>query len=82
MNYKLHLRVFAGCILAGLIHTVSIAQTTLDKRKKNLQDVLRIVDTTYYLKQAYSWRATVQDSTWMDWLKRTGELPPDFDQLP
>ncbi len=23
-----------------------------------------------------------EDFTWRDWLKRTGELPPDFDELP
>ena len=82
MNYHLHLRVLTCCFLAGLIHTAAVGQSALERRKKNLQDILRIVDTTYYLKNTYSWRTTAQDSTWIDWLRRTGELPPDFDQMP
>jgi len=42
-----------------------------------------------YLKQIGSWlpaRATGAvsrlDSSWPDWLKRTGELPPDFNRMP
>ncbi|MCJ7730670.1 MAG: hypothetical protein MUO27_12475 [Sedimentisphaerales bacterium] len=42
-----------------------------------------------YLKQIRSWlpaRATGAvsrlDSSWPDWLKRTGELPPDFNRMP
>ena len=27
-------------------------------------------------------RLSPQDRTWEDWLKRTGELPPDFDKMP
>lgn len=27
-------------------------------------------------------RVTPLDTTWQDWLKRTGELPPDFDAMP
>lgn len=27
-------------------------------------------------------RISLLDSTWADWLRRTGELPPDFDALP
>ena len=82
MNPHLHLRVLTGCILAVLIHTVAVGQSPLERSKKNLQDILRIIDTTYYLKNTYSWRPTKQDSTWTDWLRRTHELPPDFDQMP
>jgi len=68
--------------MTGCIHTSVVAQPGISKREKYLQDVLKIIDTTYFLKNSYSWRATLQDSTWMDWLRRTGELPPDFDQMP
>lgn len=27
-------------------------------------------------------RVSPEDSTWRDWVRRSGELPPDFDQLP
>ena len=27
-------------------------------------------------------RINAHDRTWEDWLKRTGELPPDFDAMP
>ncbi len=69
-------------LIAGCVHTSAVAQSDISKRRAYLPDILKIIDTTYYLKNKYSWRVTVQDSTWMGWLKRTGELPPDFDQMP
>lgn len=77
-----YLILIISCILAGCLQPPAIAQSSNSKREKILQDLLKIVDTTYFLKNTYSWRATLEDSTWMDWLRRTGELPPDFDQTP
>ncbi len=67
-------------MLIGGLRPDVVAQLRSSKQEI-LQDILKIVDTTYYLKNTYSWRATLQDSTWMDWLRRTGELPPDFDKM-
>lgn len=60
----------------------AVSQPDLSRRENYLQDILHIVDTSYFLKNHYCWRVTTQDSTWMDWLRRTKELPPDFDHMP
>ncbi|MEP7108070.1 MAG: alpha/beta hydrolase [Ferruginibacter sp.] len=77
-----YIRLFLVCIVAGYIQTPVVAQTDISRREKYLPDILKIIDTSYFRKNNYSWRVTPRDSTWMDWLKRTGELPPDFDHMP
>ncbi len=82
MARSTYLMFIAGCFIIGCTSTPAVSQTAISKREKYLQDILKIVDTTYFRQNRYSWRVTVQDSTWMDWLRRTGELPPDFGQMP
>jgi hypothetical protein len=64
-----------------LITALSVrAQEHVDKRRQYLEEILRI-----NLPQVFKGntrRVTAQDSTWKDWLKRTGELPPDFSSMP
>ena len=50
------------------------------KRKQYLEDILRINMPQFF--KGNTRRVTAQDSTWKDWLQRTGELPPDFSQMP
>ncbi|MGC1241261.1 MAG: alpha/beta hydrolase [Chryseosolibacter sp.] len=49
------------------------------RRKQYLEDILRI-NTPQFFK-GNTRRVTAQDSTWKDWLQRTGELPPDFSAM-
>ena len=53
---------------------------SVEKQKQYLQDALQINVPQRF--QATTRRITVQDSTWEDWLHRSGELPPDFSQMP
>ena len=51
----------------------------LERRQQYLEEVLQInIDQLF---RANTRRVSVQDSVWMDWLKRTGELPPDFSKM-
>jgi len=48
-------------------------------RKQELQDLQKIVPPT---RTQITGRISAQDKSWEDWVKRTGELPPDFDLMP
>lgn len=59
---------------------VLFSQKKTEKQKMYLQEILKI-----NIKQRFkenTRRVSFQDSTWEDWLQRTGELPPDFSKMP
>ncbi len=55
-----------------------LTQPEAAKRKANLDTILRLLPPD----RTSSGRVSFLDETFKDWLARTGELPPDFDQLP
>ena len=57
------------------------AQPDKSIREQYLREQLLINDPRDHRAET-SLRATVMDTTWLDWQKRTGELPPDFASLP
>ncbi len=54
------------------------AQSNEQKRRDYLADIIRLQDRPSSIDSFVSYH----DKTWIDWQKRTGELPPDFDTLP
>jgi len=48
-------------------------------RQQYLSDLKHIIIDQRF--QANTRRATHQDSTWVEWLERSGELPPDFSKM-
>lgn len=70
-------------LLLVFVHSYMLlyAQIFENARKKYLWEQLQINDTRDHRAET-SLRITFQDSTWDDWQKRTGELPPDFAALP
>lgn len=48
------------------------------KQKLNLEKILRLLPPD----RTTNGRVSYLDETFEDWLKRTGELPPDFDRMP
>lgn len=48
-------------------------------RRQYLRDLKEIIIDQKF--QANTRRATHLDSTWVEWLERSGELPPDFSQM-
>ena len=50
-----------------------------DPRRQTLDDLLRMLQPS---RSPANGRINAFDRTWEDWLKRSGELPPDFDAMP
>jgi pimeloyl-ACP methyl ester carboxylesterase len=67
-------------LLSSLFCPSILAQDDLSKRKNYLQEVLKI-NNPKTNRKGYNSAITIQDSSWMEWQQRTGELPPDFDQM-
>lgn len=59
--------------------TLYSQEDDLQIRQKYLSDLKKIIIDQRYQKNTR--RATLQDSTWVEWLNRTGELPPDFSKM-
>ncbi len=57
------------------------AQQDETRREHYLEESLRINISKDH-RHSISRRLNSQDSTWLDWQKRTGELPPDFKNMP
>ncbi len=79
---KSYFRLFIPLYLFILIITqISLAvppDSSRQKRQALLSQLLKILP----LDPANRHEVTPLDSTWRAWLKRTGELPPDFDKMP
>ncbi len=54
-------------------------QTTTDSRRLSLDELLLMLRPS---RTPANGRINAHDRTWEDWLRRTGELPPDFDAMP
>lgn len=63
-------------LFLGICTVEAFSQTKADRQKKYLEDTRNLNIAQRFLPNTR--RISVQDSTWNDWLKRTGELPPDF----
>ena len=48
-------------------------------REQNLEQLLRVLTPS---RTPADGRINSHDKTWEDWIRRTGELPPDFDAMP
>jgi dienelactone hydrolase len=55
------------------------AQPATDKRRQTLDETLQMLQPS---RTPANGRINAFDKTWEDWLRRTGELPPDFDTMP
>lgn len=68
------------CVL--VIATVTVTahgQSPTDSRRQTRDELLRMLQPS---RTPATGRINAYDRTWEDWLRRTGELPPDFDALP
>ena len=64
--------------LARSLATVTFP-TGEDKRRHDLEVLLKLLPPT---ETNITGRINAYDKSWEDWVKRTGELPPDFDSMP
>lgn len=63
-----------------LVPGMLFSQTQADRQREYLEQILELNIEQRF--RANTRRVSVRDSTWDDWLRRTGELPPDFSQMP
>lgn len=66
-------------VLLVYFQGISFAQTETERRSEYLQDVLKIIIPQKIQKNTR--RVSDKDSTWVEWLNRTRELPPDFSKM-
>ena len=55
------------------------AQSPANPRRGALDELLQMLQPS---RPPATGRMNAFDRTWEDWLRRTGELPPDFDSMP
>ncbi len=71
--------VIIGVIGFFFISEALFAQEDIKRRQQYLEEVLDInIDQLF---RENTRRVSISDSTWKDWLKRSGELPPDFAKM-
>lgn len=74
-------KAFLNCLILCLITApYSFSQTKSERQETYLKEALQLNIKQRF--RANTRRVSLQDSTWEDWLKRTGELPPDFAAMP
>jgi hypothetical protein len=56
-----------------------MAQNRSAVRRATLEELRQVLLPT---RRPASGRINAHDQTWEDWVRRTGELPPDFDAMP
>ncbi|MGA2077771.1 MAG: acetylxylan esterase [Terriglobia bacterium] len=59
----------------GLVASAAVE----DKRRAYLDVLLKILPPSW---KSFTGRINAYDKTWEQWVRRTGELPPDFDSMP
>lgn len=71
-------KYISAALFVSVVLQAAYAQQGLEKRKRYLEEIISLQDHPASFDSFVSYH----DSTWMDWVTRTGELPPDFDALP
>ncbi|MBI4877750.1 MAG: alpha/beta fold hydrolase [Acidobacteria bacterium] len=73
------MRNTATLLWAALTLCAAAAQDPTAARRATLEELQQILLPS---RAPANGRINAQDKTWEDWVRRTGELPPDFDALP
>ncbi len=72
----LFLLIFLLILGIAIVHAQS---SDLEKRRHVLDELLKVLNPS---RPPAVGRISAYDRTWEDWVRRTGELPPDFDAMP
>ncbi|HSI75052.1 MAG TPA: alpha/beta fold hydrolase [Lunatimonas sp.] len=70
--------IFLTAILMTSFMQEVISQSEEDIRKNYLKQLIRLQEKP----SSHDGFVSYYDSTWLDWIERTGELPPNFEKLP
>ena len=79
MNFQ-STRYLLPCLICLFFSTELLAQdaASRERRKAYLEEILPLLRPS----RQNAAPVTNQDKTWFDWQQRTGELPPDFENMP
>lgn len=69
----------AGVLLLVALTVPAAEQESIERRKHALEVLLKNLIPS---RTNFSGRINAVDKSWEDWVRRTGELPPDFDAMP
>lgn len=72
------MRKTALLVLASTVAPV-LAQDAIDRRRHDLDVLLKVLLPS---RTKFNGRINATDQSWEDWVRRTGELPPDFAAMP
>jgi len=75
MRPALQLWVWVVMTAAVAVH----GQVASDSRRETLDELLRLLRPS---RPPVTGRINAVDRTWEDWIRRSGELPPDFEAMP
>jgi len=75
----LGVRVLAWLVLAAAPPFADAADAADEARRRASLEALKVLEPT---RKPRDGRINLQDITWEDWQRRTGELPPDFASMP
>lgn len=79
-KYVRYIRLFF-CFLFFIVGMEkAFPQSVKERRINYLKESLQINEPKDH-RHSISLRVSQQDSTWLEWQRRTGELPPDFSQM-
>jgi dienelactone hydrolase len=73
------------CVLFSLLPALSGAallgqeSAVLEGRRRDLSTLIKILNPSH---PEMAGRINATDTTWEEWIQRSGELPPDFDAMP
>ena len=63
----------------AILLALAAAAATAADRRQELDDLMKILPPS---NTRITGRVSAHDKSWEDWVRRTGELPPDFDSMP
>jgi hypothetical protein len=75
----MHFRTALATILTFfLIFSSLIAQDDPDRQRAYLEEIINLQEKPEHFDEYVNYH----DETWLDWVERTGALPPDFESVP
>jgi len=73
------MRIRSSFLIVVFLCGTAAAQNQTQTRQQVLEELQQILLPS---RTPPTGRINATDKTWEDWVKRTGELPPDFDSMP